>query len=199
VTRLGRLALALALALGCGCAGPDAACPVAPVPVAELADSLPLRAQLRFLDDENASGVEAVAVLESDELVVVGLAPFGARLFSIRQEGAVPRVEPTSWARAGPRPLWVLDVLHRVFWIQPPPGTEAEAGDGESTAWQRGVEQVVETRRGAGRRRRFSRGPDYAEDVVIEYPDASQRGRGQPVTIHNPWCGYSARVVREAQ
>ena len=192
--RPGHLGITIGAVIGLGCAGiaeRGADCMVQPVEVARLAPLLPLRAQIRFEDIGAGAGVEVVAASEAGELIVVGLGPYGVRLFSIQQSEGAPRVESTPWTRAGPPPLWVFDVLQRVFWIEPPAGFES----GNQAVWQHGRERVVEDLGVGDHLRRFSRGRDGEEEVVVEYAADANLGGAQVVKIYNPWCGYTGHVV----
>ena len=185
------LGVAAALAGLPACAGRGraaAGCPVEPMSVAELADALPLRVQMHLSGGESASGLEAVASFESGELVVIGLGPFGMRLFVIRQPNGAPHVEERASSRLGPPPLWVFDALHRIFWIRAPGGSA-------SNGWEHGGERVAEGRQGGRRWRRFARPGRGGEGVVIEYPGEAESGSRASITIRNPWCGYEGRVV----
>jgi len=185
------LGLAAAWAGLLACAGRGravAGCPVEPMSVAGFADALPLRVQMRLSGAKSASGLEAVASLESGELVVIGLGPFGMRLFMIRQPDGAPRVEERASPRLGPPPLWVFDALYRIFWIRAPGGSA-------SPGWEHGGERVAEGYQDGRRWRRFARPGGGGEGVVIEYPGEAESGGGASITIRNPWCGYEGRVV----
>jgi hypothetical protein len=78
-----------------------------------------------------------------------------------------------------------------VFWIEPPAGLEHDS----QAIWQHGRERVVEDRGAGGHLRRFSRGRDGEEEVVVEYAVDADSGGAYVVKIYNPWCGYTGRVV----
>ena len=94
-----------------------------------------------FEVDERRVGVEVVARREADELVVVGLANFGVRLFTLRQRGREISIADTPSREQRHLALWVLDALHRVRWIRPPGGAGREA---ESLRWDWYGERVTE-------------------------------------------------------
>lgn len=137
----GRALLAVALALATGsCARPGpqgVACAIEPVPLERMAATLPLHARLRFLEGGGEIPVDAVAVRESESVVVVGLTPFGMRLFTARVEETGVRVETTRWSRIGPPPEFVWDALRRAFWdgaAAPEPG-RVHAVEGEACGY----------------------------------------------------------------
>lgn len=189
--RAARFEAALAfLALGCATSvnppgGPD--CVVVPVPASDLPADLSLRTRMTLVAGETPVHLETVARSTDDGLVVVGLAPYGLRLFTLRQRGRAFSVEGAAGRDPGPVPLWVADALHRIYWIQPPPGLAVDC-------WERAGERVSERRGRGGLRREFASvgaAPD-SRPVSIRYP-----GRTGPrvIEIHNPHCGYAARVV----
>jgi len=180
------------LSLLAACASPvpgGSSCPAAPVPLARIADSLPLRTQVRLGSAGDGTAAEVAAEAVQGELVLVGLAPFGARLFAIRAAGAAPRVERAALAPVGPPPLHVLDAVQRVFWLQPP----VPPRPGEAVRFRHGVEEVEELGLAdGGRERRFRRAD---RDDVVRVVLSSPAARPARARIENPWCGYSGRVV----
>jgi hypothetical protein len=184
--------------MGVACATPGApshhaSCPVTPVATADLAPGLRLRARMSFTALDREVHLEAVARATSDELVVVGFAPYGVRLFAVRQHGRELSVEAPSSRELGSVALWVVDALHRIYWIDPPFARGSDA----AASWDREGERVTEWREGGRLRREFTRpGVDPASArVSIDYPEAADAGAGPGVEIRNPWCGYEALVV----
>jgi len=183
-------ALALLLALGCASlAGAPAGrgCAVVPVATSELPAHLSLRVRLTVLAGGERSSLEIVARRSGDALVIVGLAPYGPTLFTLRQQDRALVVQGAASRELGPLPLWVADALHRVYWIRPPPGLAA-------AAWQREGERIRQRSEAGQLRREFAPAGAAADSppVSIQYPAAG----GEPVIeIHNPRCGYDARLV----
>jgi hypothetical protein len=182
-------ALALLLALGCaGSAGAPAGpgCAVVPVATPELPADVSLRVRMTVVAGGTSSSLEAVARRSGGALVIVGLAPYGPTLFTLRQQGRTLSVEGAASRELGLLPLWVADALHRVYWIRPP----AESG----ADWEREGERIRQ-RSEAGRLLREFAPSGAAPDsprVSIQYPAAGGNG---VIEIHNPRCGYDARLV----
>ena len=97
-----RLRILLVLTLlfeACAVMGPSLpreSCPVVPVSTGDLPQGLRLRARMSFTVGNRIVGLETVARAVQDELVVIGLAPYGARLFTVRQRGREISVEASS-------------------------------------------------------------------------------------------------------
>jgi hypothetical protein len=166
-------------------------CPVELVASDALPTDLWLRAKMRFEIDEQSVALEAVARARPDGLAVVGIAPYGATVFGLRQRGDDIVVETAATRDQRYLAHFTLDALHRIYWI------EAPEGAGDST-WARAGEQISETRENGARRRTFTRGKaadtptgGRPDGVTIEYPGKA----GDGIHISNPWCGYEAVVV----
>jgi hypothetical protein len=145
--------------------------------------------------DERSLRVETVAQTSPEGLVVLGFAPYGVRLFAVRQRDGKLTPEELAASELSAPALWAADILHRVYWIQAP---VPPAPDGP-TRWSRAGERVTEWRvKGRLQRRRFEReGSDSSasEAVSIEYPGASEPDGSRGISIRNPWCGYEALVI----
>lgn len=193
---------ALLTLLCVGCAGipfrsDRGVCPVVPEATGDLPEGLLLRSRVHLVGQGKDLRLEVVAQATPEELVVVGLMPFGMRLFTVRQWDRELAVETLSDREFGRTALWVMDALHRIYWIEPP---QASA-HGDVRSWEREGERVSD-RLGAGllRRREFAgAGADpAAARVSIDYPDpgggavAAGTGTGAGISIDNPWCGYEA-------
>lgn len=208
--RYGVLCLVLFLVGFSGCAGQirgalgggPGPCPIVLVSTADLANPLALRARMHLVANGREIRLEVVARGTGDELVVVGVAGYGVRLFVVSQHGRAFSVEASSSALERVA-LWVLDALHRAYWVRPPPSAEpGELG----SRWVQGAERVTESRRGGTRRREFAldgAAPDSAR-VTIDYPGDAGDGDGHEAEadrtvgraeIENPWCGYTAVVA----
>jgi hypothetical protein len=191
-----RIALAVLVGYGTGCAllksgrRPEG-CPVAPVAVARLADRLPLRARMRLTGPGLDIGLETIASLEGEALVVVGLAPYGIRLFAIRQRGGEAEILDDRSASAAAAPVWAMDALHRSLWIQAPD----TVGRGRDVSWERAGETVRDRVAEDGRRNREFTRPRGHGRVSIEYPVLGSGSEPEAIAIRNPWCGYEGRIV----
>jgi hypothetical protein len=135
-------------------------------------------------------GLEAVAQETANELVVVGLSSYGIRLFAVRQRGRQLSIEGTSSPASRYLALWVMDLLHRAYWIQPPPGR----GGGPAVRWTWGDEWVIESEEGGSVRREYGRLGDESAvaAVTIQYAEGSGAGPGLGLEARNAWCGYEA-------
>lgn len=168
-----------------------------PVATSALPQGLLLRSRVRLVGRGRELRLEVVAQATPEELVVVGLTPFGMRLFAVRQRGQELSTETLSEREFGRAALWVVDALHRIYWIHRP---EASA-PGDPRSWEREGERVSDwLEAGHLRRREFARaGADPASArVSIDYPGtsggvvAAGSGIGAGISIDNPWCGYEA-------
>lgn len=147
---------------------------------------------MRLDFDDQELHLETVADRVSDGVVVVGLAPYGIRVFAVHQRGREAEVEARY--RALERiALWTLDALHRAYWIESPLRAAADP-----SRWIRQGERVSEWRKG-GRlvRREFgSTDRGRAHTVVsIDYAAADGNASEPGIRIRNPWCGYEALLI----
>lgn len=148
------------------------------------------RLTARFGDREES--FEAVLQKVGDELVLLGLTPFGSKAFVLRQAGG--ETELTSFVdREMPFPArFVLIDVHRVYVAlapdAPPEGEHRFERDGE---------EVVEVRR-AGRliERRFRRLDGQPPGVItVRYQRWSDDGLDPlEVELDNGWFGYRLSV-----
>lgn len=168
----------------------DSRCPVTPVSSTDLPASTRIRARVLIGVGDRQVGIEVVARNRPEELVVVGLASHGTRLFAVRQRDREIEIDAGSSSRAAHLARWVIDALHRGLWIQP-----SSQDDRASFRWE--GEQIIEIQR-EGRWRREFRDSDDATDVApvsIEYRGAVHRSGGSGFEIHNAWCGYDAVFI----
>jgi hypothetical protein len=164
-------------------------CVVVPVSVGDLPDDVDLRARMRFSVKGRETHFEVIARRVSEELVVVGIAQSGARLFAAHQRGHEIALEETLSRESAHLARWTLDALHRALWISPPP----DAGAGPVLNWIWESENVTESIDGKRRRREFVR-PGESDSVLIRYlPPAAEAG--DRVEIQNFRCGYEATFV----
>ena len=168
-------------------------CPVVPVSSMDLPASTRLRARVRISVGDRELGLEAIARRGPEDLVVVGLAPHGTRLFAARQRGRNIEIDSASSREMERLALWVMDALHRGFWIEPAASSRREGG----ARWSWEGEQVLETWRDGRWRREFRRGRDSTDGapVAIDYRDASHRGDRSGFEIRNAWCGYEGVFI----
>jgi hypothetical protein len=180
-------------------------CPVVPVSTANHLDGVELRARMHFSMESREAHFEVVARRVPEELVVVGIAQYGVRLFAVHQRGREIVVEGALSRESAHLARWTLDALHRAIWISTP----SDAGAGPVVDWSWENESVTESIGGGQRRREFAH-PGASDPVVIRYlsPSAEAGDRveiqdhpspfaevGDRVEIQNPWCGYEARFV----
>jgi len=164
-------------------------CPVVPVSTAGHLDDVELRARMHFSMKNGEAHFEVVARRVPEELVVVGIAQYGVRLFAAHQRGREIAVEGASSREFAHLARWTLDALHRAIWISTP----SDAGAGPVVNWSWENESVAESIDGGQRRREFAR-PDASDPVVVRYLSPSAEA-GDRVEIQNPWCGYEASFV----
>jgi hypothetical protein len=164
-------------------------CPVVPVPTGDLPDDVDLRAQMYFSIEGREAHFEVVARQVSEELVVVGIAEYGVRLFAVHQRGRDIEVEGAPSRELEHLARWTVDALHRAIWIP----TRSDADAGQVVSWSRERESVKESIHDGRRRREFARLGE-SEPVVIRFDPASSEV-GYRVEIQNPWCGYEATFV----
>jgi len=190
---------------GVGCVGPGLAgapCPVALASTESISSEAgTLRVRMQLTIGDETIHLEIVTESRPDELVVVGLAGFGVRLFAVHQHGTEMIVEDASTFELRQVAVWVMDALHRAYWIKPPQGAP-------KTNWNWASEEVHETTIEDRTRREFdlpaltrqsTRSDDMTPRVTIDYAGL-QTGPGPSgtmgmVSIRNPWCGYEARIA----
>lgn len=185
--------------LSVACAGLGSApgrrgCPVVPVPAAGVPGSFPQHFRIRFSAGGRSLHLDALVDRTDRELVVAGFAPYGPRLFAVRQGAGGTEVESALRRELAPMALWLVDALHRVYWIERP---APAAGDGP-VRWDRENERVSDWQRdGVPVRREFAaRGSGFADAAVaIDYPAQGSAAAGHAVGIRSAWCGYEAIIV----
>jgi hypothetical protein len=190
---LGVLALAaLPLLVSCarsGSWGQRPHCPVVPVSTANQLEDVELRARMNFSVEGRRSQFGVIARGAPEELVVVGIAQHGTRLFAVHQRGREIAVEGTSSRKFSYLALWTVDALHRAVWIPAP----SQSGAGAVVDWSWENEYVTESVVGRQRRREFTH-PGASDAVSIIYASPSMTS-GNRIEIQNPWCGYESRFV----
>ncbi len=162
-------------------------------------NSAPQRARVRFQIDDRIIRLEIIAQASGQGLVVVGLAQYGARLFAVHQQGVeleiipAPAAEGAAVRELEQMALWVMDALHRSYWIRSEATQSNEPH--QEWRWNWGEEQVVETRTAATLHREFVSHSSATEHVAIDYPEYETKGYASTAQIQNPWCGYHAVIV----
>jgi hypothetical protein len=171
---------------------PREGCPVVPVSSADLPEHATLRARMQIRSGDAEIGLEVVARAQPGELVVVGLAPYGPRVFTVHQRDQEFYVETMdSSARSRALANWVMDALHRAYWIGE---TSADPGGALQPQFVWAGERVLESEHDGQRRRVFVRAGSASADpgVTIDYSHQPASGRA---VINNRWCGYEAIVA----
>jgi hypothetical protein len=201
-TALGALGLAL-LASACG-GGP-------PRPAARPDPSVlhaPSEYPGAFLDRQHITATygtrkasfDAVLQKRGDELVLLGMTPFGSRAFVLKQTGVDVTFESFVPQELPFPPRYILLDVHRVFFDGVAPGPQA-LDDGMHDATRDG-EQITERWQG-GRlwQRRIRRvNADPAGEIVIDY-DAGMPAGGPPpahVGFANGWYGYRLDITTQS-
>lgn len=143
--RLLRIALVMIpVLLASGCAGlrPGLAgtpCPVEWAATGEIdPEAAPRHARVQLRVQDRTIRLELVTQVRPEEIVVVGLAGYGVRLFTIRQTGQALAVEGAASPELEFVARWLMDALHRSFWIEPSARDSSGAG-----LW--GEERVLDT------------------------------------------------------
>ena len=196
------LLLASAL-LGTGClqlpgrarAIPD--CPGEWVSTQAIAGDFLVRQRLIVTRGDRVFALHLVAQKRGDELLLLGLHPFGAKLFTLRQRGLETSVDAVPAPALEVPPLNVLRDFHRARFL----GLAAVGADGSFEERRDGTE--IRELHEAGRllRRSFQRldgDPPGVVELHFE-PASAQAEGGDRVTIENGWCGYRAELTTLAE
>lgn len=197
--RLAVCVLVLAM-LGMSCLSfrpgiPGAPCPVEWTPsgsIDEAAASFRARIRLRVGDEE--IHLELIAEARSGEQVVVALSQYGSRLFAVHQRDMDVTIVGASSRELEQVALWVLDALHRAYWIR---ADFVPEGDPKYENGRWAGERVKQVREGGSWIREFTL-PDSRSAtgrVTIEYNQGKVGEAVARVTIRNPWCGYDAVII----
>jgi hypothetical protein len=190
----------LAAVAALGCLSPPWArergrCPVALVATEDLPKDLRMRLRVRLDSARREMHLETIAERVPEGLVVLGVAPYGLRVFAVHQRGREVTIDTPSRSLEEVA-VWTLDALHRAYWIQTPPGNATDP-----SRWVREGERVSEWRQaGLPLRREFAAaGPDGAHGIVaIDYAAAHAEASEPGTRIRNPWCGYEALLIATA-
>ena len=163
-------------------------CPVTPMAVKDLPQGLLLRARVRMSARNHEASFEVIAHATTKELTLVGIAPYGMRLFEMQQSGLGFHQTTSASAEAQVLAILTADALYRAYWIEPP---------GQKNSWVRDGETITDSDTGSKRRRSFVQkgGPPGSGHVTIDYDHESSADDAPGARIENPWCGYRAVVV----
>ena len=164
----------LALAFSACVAPPPA--PTEELPLLPRDPGFLMRQELRFTYGESSGSLEAVVQSRCGELTIVGLAPFGARVFTLVQRGSALEVKlhlPGSWPFP---PGNIARDVHRALLVplprEAPVGGERDTvygGERVHERWREGklVErELVPDGRGEARGVRI----DYRDGATLEVP-----------------------------
>ena len=152
-----------------------------------------LRQQMLVTRGNRVFALHLVAQKRGDELLLLGLHPFGAKLFTLRQHGLETSVEALPAPLLEVPPLNVLRDLHRARFL----GLAGTDGDGTFVERRDGTEVREHREGGRLRWRRFRRldgDPEGVVELRFDAPSA-ETGGGDRVTIENGWCGYRAELT----
>lgn len=139
---------------------------------------------------------DAVLQKRGDELVLLGLTPFGSRAFVLKQVGLDVTYESFVPQELPFPPRYILFDVHRVFFggalggAAPPDGDLSTTRDGEilSERWQGG--RLL--------RRRFRRANgEPPGEIVVDYDGGMPPGGPPPphITFANGWYGYRLDIT----
>lgn len=169
------------------------ACPGQLVPTQELTGELLLRQRVRVEAAGRRFALRLVTQLSGGELLLVGIDPLGAKLFSVRQHGSRVEVDALPPPVLEVAPVNLLRDLHRMRFLAVPerrpglPSVVVRQGTEISERWQDGALRERSFRRLDGR-------PGGTVTLHFETPDSGEEGL-ERVSIDNGWCGYRAEVV----
>jgi hypothetical protein len=187
----------IAAAIGCAHAPglPRAVpeCPGDTVSTEAIAGDFLVRERVLVTRGDRVFALHLVAQKRGDELLLLGLDPFGAKLFTLRQRGLETSVEALPAPLLEVPPLNVLRDLHRARFLG-----LLGAGPEGSFEEQRGGTLVRELHEAGRLRLRSFRRVDGEPAGVVElrFDAASDAARdGERVTIENGWCGYRAELT----
>jgi hypothetical protein len=140
---------------------------------------------------------DAVLQKQGDELVLLGMTPFGSRAFSLRQKGLDVSFESYVAQELPFPPRYILFDVQRVFFEGAPPGSppppdgpHESSRDGEAMTeyWQDGRLQQRRFRRASG---------DPPGEIVIVYDGGMPPGGPPPphIAFVNGWYGYRLDIT----
>jgi hypothetical protein len=146
---------------------------------------------------DRRSGFDAVLQKQGDEVLLVGLTPFGSRAFVLKQSGREISFEAFIAPALPFPPRYILMDVHRVFFsgLAPPGGAlpdglHEDTRDGEilTERWQDG--RLTE--------RRFRRADaDPPGEIRVDYGQGMGADGTPPahIAFYNGWFGYSLDIT----
>lgn len=168
-----------------------AECPGALRSTAEIRADFRLDQRVRIRTRRDEIALRIAVEKRGSRLVLIGLNPLGAKLFSVIQTGSEASVESLPAAVVQVPPLNVLRDLHRARLLGADVAPDAS---GRAEAVRDGTRIAEFWRDGALRRRSFSRVSGRPPgEVVVEF-DPPDAGAAPRVRIRNGWCDYTAEV-----
>ena len=165
------------------------ACPGPLVSTADIEGDFLSRERVRYFVGDESTAFQQVVQKRGSELLLLGLHPLGAKLFSVVQRGLDVEIDAVPPPLLEVPPETLLADLHRVRFHR-----VADAGpEGTFRSVGAGSEIVEKWSKGRLRQRSFPR-VGGGRGVWIEFPHADEGdGRG-PVVVENPDCGYRAEI-----
>jgi len=140
---------------------------------------------------------DAVLQKRDDEIVLMGMTPFGSRAFVLKQKGMDVSFESYVPQEMPFPPKYVLFDVQRVF-IASPPSDAGTPPDG-TVETTRDAEVMTEVwKDGRLQQRRFRRASgDPKGEIVIDYDGGMVPGAAPPAHIRfaNGWYGYSLDIT----
>ena len=167
-----------------------ASCPAELVPTLEIAGDFLWRERVRVTVGDQVIAFQQVVQKRGDELLLVGLHPLGAKLFSVVQRGIETEIQAAPPPVLEVPPENLLSDLHRVRFR----AVEGAGPDGTFRAVG-SAEEIVEEWESGELRERVFRTLDAVDGaaVRVRYPST---GDGLPrVFVDNAACGYRAEIV----
>ncbi len=196
-----RRAWALAL-FAAGCARPAVAPPAADPgvlhPPGEFPGAFLDRQTIAAKYGERTARFDAVLQKRGDELLLLGLTPFGSRAFTLKQTGLDVSFESYVPQDLPFPPRYILFDVQRVFFGASLVRSAAPPADGEHQTARDGEVVTEEWRGGRLERRRFRRVSGQPPgEIVIDYEGGMPPGGPPPAHIAfvNGWYGYRLDIT----
>lgn len=168
-----------------------AECPGALRATQEIPEDLRLDQRMRIRAKRIDVSMRIVVEKRGGRLVVIGLDPLGAVLFSVVQTGVEVEIEALPRAVAPVPPLNVLRDLHRVRFLSADVPPDAS---GRAESERDGTRITEEWIGGALRLRRFARVRGAPRGEIVVAFGAAPSGGIARARIENGWCGYTAQI-----
>jgi hypothetical protein len=169
-------------------------------PPSEVAVSFMLRQHLRARYDGKESSFDAVLQKRGDELVLLGLAPYGGRAFVLTQRGEHYEAEKFVPVRLPFPPRHILNDIHRVFLRGTALGQRLPDG---THSFEEHGERVVERWEGGRLRvRTFERlDGTPAGTIDVDFQSEVPPGGIAPteIVLRNGWFGYELHIATVEQ